>query len=81
MTKAQKTYLEIMSRKKDKNISFSDLKNLLDTLGFYCSVRGDHYVYRRADSPIINIQPEGNKAKAYQIRQIRNILIELELEV
>ena len=50
-------------------------------MGFKCSVRGDHYIYRRDDTPIINIQPNGNKAKAYQVRQVRGIILLCGLEV
>lgn len=81
MTKDEKTYLDILQGKKDHNINFSDLKHLLESMDFKCSTKGDHFVYRRPDTPIINIQPEGNHAKAYQIRQIRAIIIEKKLEV
>lgn len=66
---------DILSGKKDANIRFSDLCSLLDNMGFKCSIRGDHYIYRRDDTPIINIQPDGNKAKSYQVKQVRNIIL------
>ena len=75
------TLSDILMGKKDTNIRFADLCNLLDHLGFRCSVRGDHYIYRRDDTPIINIQPDGNKAKAYQVKQVRNIIISCGLGV
>ena len=30
---------------------------------------------------IINIQPDGNKAKPYQVKQVRNIILKYGLEV
>ena len=73
--------MDIIQGKKDSNISFADLQHLLTSMGFICSVRGDHFVYRRADTAIINIQPVGSKAKAYQIRQIRAVILSNKLEV
>ena len=70
-----------MDSSKENNIPFSDICKLLDYFQFKCSIRGDHYIYRRTDTPIINLQPAGNKAKAYQVRQIRRILKDNNLEV
>lgn len=69
---ANTTYNDIMSGQRDNNIRFADLQYVLQSLGFLCRIKGDHFIYYRADIPeIINIQPKGNKAKPYQIRQIR----------
>ena len=77
----KKIYLDIIEGKKDNNIKFSDVCHLLDYLGFKCDIKGDHYIYRREDTPIINIQPIGSKAKRYQIKQIRDIIKKNNLEV
>ena len=76
-----KVYSDVLSGRKDANIKFSDICGLLDNMNFKCSIRGDHYIYRRNDTPIINIQPSGNKAKAYQVKQVRDIIISCDLEV
>ncbi len=78
---AKKVYQDVLNRDKEHNIKFEDLCGLLDALGFRVDIRGDHYIYRKDDTPIINIQPDGNKAKAYQVRQIRNIILLNKLEV
>ena len=45
---------------------------MLDSLNFGYRVKGDHFIYYRNDIPeIINIQPRGNKAKGYEVKQIR----------
>lgn len=76
-----KIYHDIMSGKKDSNIRFTDLQNELARHGFSCRVRGDHFIYKRADiAERINIQPNGNKAKSYQVKQIRNIFIKYEIK-
>ncbi|MBS5368946.1 MAG: type II toxin-antitoxin system HicA family toxin [Coprobacillus cateniformis] len=69
---ANTIYADIVEGKRDNNIKFSELQALLIRLGFECRIKGDHFIYYRHDIPeIINIQPQGNKAKAYQIKQIR----------
>lgn len=41
-------------------------------MDFEKRIRGDHYIYKRDDIiERINIQPIGNKAKAYQVKQVR----------
>lgn len=70
-----KTMERILSKQNDSNIRFSDLQTLLRQLGFECRIKGDHYIYYNSKFPeIINIQPDGNKAKAYQVKQIRQII-------
>lgn len=35
-----------------------------------------HHIFTRGDiAEIINLQPKGNEAKAYQVKQIRNIIV------
>lgn len=76
-----KAYNDIMSGKKDSNIRFSDLQKVLENAGFSCRIRGDHFIYKRKDIPErINIQPKGNKAKAYQVKQIRNVFIKYNIK-
>ena len=69
---AKNTYDMVMNGKSDNNIRFSDLKNLLLSNDFNERIKGDHFIYKRKDIPErINIQPNGNKAKSYQVKQIR----------
>lgn len=71
-----------MSGVQDKNIKFADLQKILDIMGFQCRVRGDHFIYwKEGVEEIINIQPDGNKAKPYQVKQIRNIILKYQMEV
>ena len=66
------TYLHIMDGFHDHNIRFSDVCTLLKHLAFQLRIKGDHFIFSRADIPeIINLQPLGNKTKPYQIRQLR----------
>ena len=69
---ANNTYDMVMSGKSDSNIRFTDFRNLILSYGFRERIKGDHYIYKRDDIiERINIQPIGNKAKAYQVKQVR----------
>lgn len=69
---ANNTYDMVMSGKSDSNIRFADFRNLILSFRFRERIRGDHYIYKRDDiMERINIQPNGNKAKAYQVKQVR----------
>ena len=82
MPSAEKIFQDIMNGTKDKNIKFKDLQKLLDTLNFKFRIKGDHFVYyKNGIDEIINIQPDGNKAKPYQIKQVRLLIKRYNLEV
>ncbi|MEO0014319.1 MAG: hypothetical protein RLZZ535_2708 [Cyanobacteriota bacterium] len=80
MGKYQKLLVKILNGASDENISFSELKKLLSRLNFKERIKGDHHIFTREDIlEIINIQPVGSKAKAYQVKQIRNIIVKYRL--
>lgn len=80
MSQYEKLLLSIMSGTKDKSILFVDLRTVLDRLGFQCRIKGDHFIYTKDGvEEIINIQPTGNKAKPYQVKQVRNIILKYQL--
>lgn len=82
MATLEKLFYSIMSGTQDRNIKFSDLQKILEVLGFQCRIKGDHFIYwRDGIDEIINIQPDGNKAKPYQVKQVRNIILKYGLEV
>lgn len=77
---ANNTYDIVMNGKNFNNIRFTDLQNMLKGLGFLYRVKGDHFIYYRDDIPeLINIQPKGNKAKPYQIKQIRLLFMKYDV--
>ena len=80
MSQYEKLLLAVLSGTRDKNLLFTDLQTVLDRLGFQCRIKGDHFIYTRADvEEIINLQPIGNKAKPYQVKQVRNIILKYQL--
>ena len=71
-----------LSGTQDRNIRFSDLQKVLTVFGFQCRIRGDHFIYwKNGIDEIINLQPDGSKAKPYQVKQIRNLILKYHLEV
>ena len=74
MSKADKTLAKLLSSQQDENIAFADLCHLLTKLGYIMRQKGSHHFFSKAGSPAINVQPDGSKAKGYQVKQIRAIL-------
>lgn len=80
MSQLEKLLFDILGGTKDSNISFSDLRKILQALGFDCRIKGDHFIYTRDGiDEILNLQPIGNKAKAHQVKQVRNVIIKHHL--
>jgi len=71
----------ILSSLSDKNIKISDLKKLIKNLDFSERIKGSHHIFFKKDiAEIINLQSLKNgKAKAYQVKQVRNIIVKYEL--
>lgn len=80
MSKWEKILLDVLRGTADANISFSDLCSLLERLGFERRTRGSHNLFRRAGiEDRINLQKDGNKAKPYQVRQVRDVIVKYRL--
>lgn len=76
----EKLLLKILNGKSDANISFNDLRHLLICLGFEERIKGSHHIYRKEGiDEKVNIQKDGNKAKIYQVRQIRDLILKYKL--
>ena len=80
MTQSRKLIDRILSGRADQNIEFDELIQLLRRLEFEERLRGSHHIFTRADiQEIINLQPKGSKAKAYQVKQIRELILRYRL--
>jgi hypothetical protein len=80
MSEAEKLYEHIMLRRSDSNVSFSDLCMLLKRLGFEERIKGDHHVFTMDGvEEILNVQPRGAKAKPYQVKQVRGVILKYNL--
>ena len=80
MGKYEKLLLQIQRGISDANIPFDDLCQLLRRLGFQERIRGSHHLFRKEGvEERINLQHEGNKAKVYQVRQVRAVILKYNL--
>jgi predicted RNA binding protein YcfA (HicA-like mRNA interferase family) len=77
MSKYEKVWQRIASGRSDRNIDFDDLVWLLEYKGFKKRHRGgSHVIFTKPGvRERITLQPEGSKAKGYQVRQVRAILM------
>ena len=81
MGKYDKLFVSILSGRSDNSIRFTELTHLLLKLGFTERIKGDHHIYYRNDiDEILNLQPKGSQAKAYQVRQVRNLILKYRME-
>lgn len=77
MSKHKKLLQKILSGNSDNNIRFSDVESLLLRLGFEKKVRGSHHIFSfERTRSIINLQPVGDKAKGYQVKQVRDFILQ-----
>jgi predicted RNA binding protein YcfA (HicA-like mRNA interferase family) len=76
MASTQKIVDQVLRGDADANISFSAMVRLLKRLGFDERIRGSHHIFNREGVvEILNLQPKGNKCKPYQVKQVRNVII------
>lgn len=82
MSQNEKLIAQILSGKHDKSIRFAELTALMVSLGFSERINGSHHIYYKLDiEEILNLQPDGSKAKSYQVRQVRNLIVKYKLGV
>jgi predicted RNA binding protein YcfA (HicA-like mRNA interferase family) len=72
--------LRVLQGTADSNVRFADLKSLLARLGFSERIKGSHHIFTRPDViEILNLQPRGSLAKAYQVKQVRKVIVQYKL--
>lgn len=80
MSKHEKLLAQILQRTSDANILFDSLCQLLKHLGFDERIRGSHHIFTGDGiEEILNLQPLGSKAKAYQVKQVRGVILKYRL--
>ncbi len=80
MTSFEKTLERVLKGTSDANIRFADLRTVLTTLGFQERLKGSHHIFSREGvEEILNLQPIGSKAKAYQVKQVRAVILKYGL--
>lgn len=80
MSKVDKILFKIINGISDKNIEFNEFVNLLLKLGFELRIKGSHHIFTKEEiDEIINIQSKNGKAKPYQVKQVRELVIKYKL--
>jgi hypothetical protein len=82
VTVRDKLIRQILAGRSDSNIPFEPLCQMLRSLGFHERIRGDHHIFGKPGVvEIVNLQPlPSGKAKAYQVKQVRNLIVRYKLE-
>ncbi len=80
MGKHEKLLAKVLQGTSDANIPFAGLCQLLNVLGFVERIRGSHHIFTKEGvEEILNLQPKGSKAKPYQVKQVRKIILRYKL--
>ena len=81
MSKFEKLVIKLLSGSSDRNFNFDDLVKILTSFGFVMrNTGGSHHIfYKDGISEIVNIQPQNGKAKPYQVKQVREIIVNYKM--
>jgi predicted RNA binding protein YcfA (HicA-like mRNA interferase family) len=80
MGKWDKLRQRILLGEADSNLPFADVCHLLRRYGFKERIAGSHHIFcRQGVEEILNLQPKGKLAKAYQVGQVRQLLLKYSL--
>jgi hypothetical protein len=80
MSRRDKLLVKILLGTSDANIPFEPLCQLLGNLGFEERIQGSHHIFSKEGvEEILNLQPKQGKAKAYQVKQVRNVILNYQL--
>ncbi len=80
MSQQDKLLVKILRGNSDANIPFEQICQLLRTLGFEERIRGSHHIFfQKGVEEILNLQPKQGKAKVYQVKQIRTVILKHQL--
>lgn len=80
MGKYDKLLEQILRGTSDANIDFDELRGLLLRLGFEQRIRGSHHLFTKSGiAEKLNLQRDDGKAKPYQVRQVRNVIVQYKL--
>ncbi|RCX12326.1 HicA-like toxin of HicAB toxin-antitoxin system [Anaerobacterium chartisolvens] len=80
MGQFEKILIKILCGTKDNYIDFNDLCKVLKSFEFKVRTKGSHHIfYKDGIAEIINIQPDGSRAKPYQVKQVRHIILKYKM--
>ena len=71
---------QILRGTSDANIPFGGFCQLLRSLGFAERIKGSHHIYTKDGvEEILNLQSKTGKAKPYQVKQVRSVIVRYRL--
>jgi hypothetical protein len=80
MSQRDKLLVKILLGTSDAGIPFEPLCQLLRALDFDERIRGSHHIFSKEGvEEILNLQPKQGKAKAYQVKQVRDGILKYQL--
>ena len=80
MTNRDTLVAQVLSGNAGANVAFGRLRGLLRRLGFGERIRGSHHIFTKSGvEEILNLQPKGRNAKAYQVKQVRVVIVKYRL--
>lgn len=80
MVKHDQLLEQILAGTADASVPFNGLRRLLTRLGFDERIRGSHHIFTKTGvEEILNLQPKGRNAKAYQVKQVRAVIVKSRL--
>ena len=83
MSRIKKAVAKILEGRSDANLDFADLCFVLERAGFSSRAgKGSHTIFFRDGVPeIVNIQSRDGKAKPYQVKQVRDLLLKYQFDI
>ena len=80
VSESEKLLVRILRGTSDTNIPFEGMCRLLRHLGFEERTRGSHYIFTRDGvEEILNLQTKAGRAKPYQVKQVRQVILKYRL--
>jgi hypothetical protein len=80
MTRSDRLLERVLRGTSDAAVPFRALRHLLRTLGFEERIRGSHHIFvRMGIEEVLNLQARHGKAKPYQVRQVREVVLKYRL--
>jgi predicted RNA binding protein YcfA (HicA-like mRNA interferase family) len=77
---SDKLLVSILRGASDTNIPFEGMCRLLRHLGFDERTRGSHHIFTRDGvEEILNLQTKAGRAKPYQVKQVRQVILKHRL--
>ena len=80
VSESDKLLVRILRGTADTNIPFEGMCRLLHHLGFEERTRGSHHISTRDGvEEILNLQTKAGRAKPYQVKQVRQVILKYRL--